>query len=99
MNLYTGFVFDALPGMWREVFKWPVAERIRRFREPALRKQLAADAATVPAEAALVAGTRGDEGEGRHGPATVMRFGARVQRRRDAHGSSLAAAVLALWTN
>jgi N-acyl-D-aspartate/D-glutamate deacylase len=58
MNLYTGFVFDALPGLWREIFKWPVAERIRRFRDPALRKQLAADAATVPAEAALVAMAR-----------------------------------------
>jgi N-acyl-D-aspartate/D-glutamate deacylase len=58
MNLYTGFVFDALPGLWREVFKWPVAERIRRFKDPALRKQLAADAATVPAEAALVAMAR-----------------------------------------
>jgi len=55
MNLYTGFVFDSLPGMWREVFKWPVAERMRRFEDPALRRQLAADAATVPPDAALVA--------------------------------------------
>jgi N-acyl-D-aspartate/D-glutamate deacylase len=55
MNLYSGFVFDALPGIWREVFKWPVAERMRRFEDPSLRKQLAADAASVPPEAALVA--------------------------------------------
>ena len=58
LNLYSGFVFDALPGIWREVFKWPVAERMRRFRDPSLRKQLAADAATVPPEAALVAMAR-----------------------------------------
>ena len=55
MNLHTGFVFDSLPGSWREVFKWPVAERMRRFRDPSLRRQLAADAASVPADAALVA--------------------------------------------
>lgn len=55
MNLYTGFVFDALPGIWREVFKWPVAERMRRFEDPSLRRQLAADAASVPPDAALVA--------------------------------------------
>jgi N-acyl-D-aspartate/D-glutamate deacylase len=47
MNLRTGFVFDALPGIWREVFKWPVEERIEKFKDPAFRKQLAADAATV----------------------------------------------------
>jgi N-acyl-D-aspartate/D-glutamate deacylase len=58
MNLYTGFVFDALPGIWREVFKWPVAERMRRFKDPALRRQLAADAATVPSDAVLVAMAR-----------------------------------------
>jgi len=55
MNFYTGFVFDALPGIWREVFKWSVAERIQRFRDPSLRKQLSADAATMPAGAALEA--------------------------------------------
>jgi N-acyl-D-aspartate/D-glutamate deacylase len=55
MNLYSGFVFDALPGIWREVFKWPVAERMRRFEDPSLRGQLAADAASVPPDAALVA--------------------------------------------
>jgi N-acyl-D-aspartate/D-glutamate deacylase len=48
-------VFDALPGIWREVFKWPVAERMRRFEDPSLRGQLAADAASVPPDAALVA--------------------------------------------
>jgi len=53
MNLYTGFVFDALPGVWREMFKWPVAERIQRFGDPSFRRQMAADAAKVPAGAAM----------------------------------------------
>jgi N-acyl-D-aspartate/D-glutamate deacylase len=52
MNFYTGFVFDALPGIWREVFKWPVAERIQRFTDPALRNRMAQDA-TMPAGSAL----------------------------------------------
>jgi N-acyl-D-aspartate/D-glutamate deacylase len=50
VNLFTGFVFDSIPGVWREVFKLPVAERIEKFRDPAFRKQLVADAATVPDE-------------------------------------------------
>ncbi len=41
----TGTVLDALPGQWREIFKIPVAERIQRLKDPALRKQLDADAA------------------------------------------------------
>lgn len=48
VNLFTGFVFDSIPGVWRQVFKLPVAERIARFRDPAFREQMAADAATVP---------------------------------------------------
>ncbi len=71
MNLRTGFVFDALPGIWREVFKWPVEQRIEKFRDPAFRKQLAADAATVDQatlmkaigafEAYLIMGTHKEE--------------------------------------
>jgi len=53
INFYTGFVFDALPGIWREVFKWPVAERMQRFRDPALRKRLAADAVDMPPGAVM----------------------------------------------
>ncbi len=55
MNFYSGFVFDALPGIWREVFKWPVAERLRRFGESSLRRQMAADAANIPAGSAMEA--------------------------------------------
>jgi N-acyl-D-aspartate/D-glutamate deacylase len=53
MNFYSGFVFDALPGIWREMFKWPEAERIERFKDPSFRQQMAADAAKMPAGAAL----------------------------------------------
>lgn len=53
INFYTGFVFDALPGIWREVFKWPVAERMQRFRDRAVRKQMAADAVDMPPGAVM----------------------------------------------
>jgi N-acyl-D-aspartate/D-glutamate deacylase len=49
INLFTGFVFDSLPGVWREMFKLPVEERKARFRDPAFRRQMADDAAKVPA--------------------------------------------------
>jgi N-acyl-D-aspartate/D-glutamate deacylase len=52
-NLRTGVMFDALPGVWRELFKLPLVERIERFRDPAVRRQMALDAAAVPAGAAL----------------------------------------------
>ncbi len=39
INLHSGFVFDALPG-WSELFRMPIAERMRKLREPAFRKQL-----------------------------------------------------------
>jgi N-acyl-D-aspartate/D-glutamate deacylase len=48
MTFKQGFVFDSLPGVWRDVFKLSLDERIARFRDPALRRQLAADAASVP---------------------------------------------------
>jgi N-acyl-D-aspartate/D-glutamate deacylase len=39
INLHSGFVFDALPG-WAELFRLPVAERMRKLSEPGFRKQL-----------------------------------------------------------
>jgi N-acyl-D-aspartate/D-glutamate deacylase len=39
INLLSGFVFDALPG-WAELFRLPVAERIRKLGDPVYRKQL-----------------------------------------------------------
>lgn len=54
MNFKMGFVFDSLPGIWREVFKWPIAERIDRLRDPEVRKQMAADAASVPEQSMML---------------------------------------------
>jgi N-acyl-D-aspartate/D-glutamate deacylase len=54
MNFRTGFVFDSIPGIWREIFKWPVEQRMQRFRDPELRKQMADDASTVPAESTMI---------------------------------------------
>ena len=39
VNLYSGFVFDALPG-WDELFRMPVAERIEKLADPAYRRWL-----------------------------------------------------------
>ena len=55
MNLANGVMFDALPGLWREMFKNTVDERIEKFRDPAIRKQLAEDADSLPEEAAMKA--------------------------------------------
>ena len=54
LTFKQGFVLDSLPGIWREVFKWPLAQRIERLREPELRRQLAADAASVPESAGML---------------------------------------------
>jgi N-acyl-D-aspartate/D-glutamate deacylase len=48
MTFKQGFVFDSLPGIWRDVFKLSFAERSERFRDPAVRRQMAADADSVP---------------------------------------------------
>ena len=39
--------------MWREIFKWPLDERMERLRDPALRQQMADDAATVPPDSMI----------------------------------------------
>jgi N-acyl-D-aspartate/D-glutamate deacylase len=52
-NLRNGVLFDALPGLWREIFKLPIEQRIEKFKDPLLRKQLAKDAGTVPADSKL----------------------------------------------
>lgn len=53
LTFKQGFVLDSLPGKWREVFKWPAAERMERFCDPELRRQMAADAASVPEDAVM----------------------------------------------
>ena len=39
INLYSGFVFDALEG-WAEIFELPVDERIELLKDPAARRRL-----------------------------------------------------------
>lgn len=53
MNLHTGVMFDALPGLWRDIFKTPVEERIAALSKPEVREQLLKDAATVAESAAM----------------------------------------------
>ena len=52
-SLHNGVTFDAFPGLWRELFKQPVPERMQTLRDPAVRRQLAEDVASMPEEAAL----------------------------------------------
>ena len=53
MTFKQGFVFDSLPGIWREIFKWPMPERMERLRDPELRRQMTVDAGSVPEEAVM----------------------------------------------
>lgn len=53
MTFKQGFVFDSLPGIWPEIFKLPHGERMERLRDPQVRRQMAADAESVPAEAVM----------------------------------------------
>jgi N-acyl-D-aspartate/D-glutamate deacylase len=53
VNFKLGFVFDSLPGVWREIFKWTAPERMERFRDPGLRRKMAADAASVPEQSTM----------------------------------------------
>lgn len=54
LNFRTGFVFDSLPGAWREIFKWSPEKRMERFRDADLRSQLGADAASIPDESVMI---------------------------------------------
>jgi N-acyl-D-aspartate/D-glutamate deacylase len=44
-TLRAGNVLDALPGYWREIFKFQLDERAEKLKDPAIRKQLREDAA------------------------------------------------------
>ncbi len=61
LTLSVGMNFDALPGVWREIFKWPIEERIRRFREPQFRERMAQDAASLKPGAAGAAFAQMDQ--------------------------------------
>ncbi len=53
MNLRSGFLFDAFPGVWPSLFKLSVEERMARFRDPQVRRQMVEDIATMSNEAPL----------------------------------------------
>lgn len=50
MNLFTGFIFDAIPG-WFEMFRLPLAERMEKLRDKNYRQQLLAQAKSPAAGA------------------------------------------------
>jgi N-acyl-D-aspartate/D-glutamate deacylase len=50
VNFKTGVLLDANPGVWRELFKWPIEKRIEAFRDPDFRDRMRADLERVPAE-------------------------------------------------
>jgi N-acyl-D-aspartate/D-glutamate deacylase len=45
--LRSGFAFDVMPGLWREIFKIPPRQRIEMFRDARVRKQLFDDGTTL----------------------------------------------------
>jgi N-acyl-D-aspartate/D-glutamate deacylase len=47
MTLRSGFAFDVMPGLWREIFKVPPAQRIGMFMDPDVRRQLREDGETL----------------------------------------------------
>lgn len=53
MNLRGGFLFDAFPGIWQELFRLPADERMARFRDSEIRRQMAAAVDGMSAEAPL----------------------------------------------
>jgi N-acyl-D-aspartate/D-glutamate deacylase len=58
VNLRDGLAFAANPGLWRTIFQNSVPERIEKFRDPEVRRQLLADAAKVPADSPLLFKTK-----------------------------------------
>jgi N-acyl-D-aspartate/D-glutamate deacylase len=53
LNFKTGTNLDANPGIWPEIFRWPLAKRIARLRDPKLRAQMRADVADVGDESLM----------------------------------------------
>jgi N-acyl-D-aspartate/D-glutamate deacylase len=53
MSFTSGAGFDSNLGLWREIFKLPPKARIERLKDPETRRQLARDAAAMPAESPL----------------------------------------------
>jgi N-acyl-D-aspartate/D-glutamate deacylase len=53
VNLHNGAGFDSIPGLWRSIFQTPLSERVEMFRDPDVRRRLAADAAKMPPDSPL----------------------------------------------
>jgi N-acyl-D-aspartate/D-glutamate deacylase len=53
MNLRSGGGWDSNLGLWRDIFKQPVEQRIAMLRDPMVRERLAQDAALMPRESPL----------------------------------------------
>jgi N-acyl-D-aspartate/D-glutamate deacylase len=47
LTFKTGVSLDVLPGLWGEIFKVPLEARIEQLKDPTVRAQLAADAASM----------------------------------------------------
>ncbi len=47
MTLRSGFAFEVMPGLWREIFKVPPEQRIEMFKDPGIRQQLLDDGETL----------------------------------------------------
>jgi N-acyl-D-aspartate/D-glutamate deacylase len=50
LNFRSGDSLDRLPGVWREMFRWPLEERIARFKDPSFRIRMKADYEREPAD-------------------------------------------------
>lgn len=79
VNLHNGLGFDSIPGLWRSIFRLPVAERIEKFKDREIRRQLVEDANKMSADSPLsfkirfgnyfiinVSNEKNKEWEGRH---------------------------------
>ncbi|MBV1916750.1 MAG: amidohydrolase family protein, partial [Sphingomonadaceae bacterium] len=53
LNLRGGFVLDAFPGIWPELFRMTVADRMERLRDPETRKQMVDDLTLMGPDDAL----------------------------------------------
>ncbi|MCX7864450.1 MAG: amidohydrolase family protein, partial [Novosphingobium sp.] len=58
LNFKTGFILDANPGIWREIFKLDCETRKQRFRDPEFRKRMAADVDQVADDAVMAFAAR-----------------------------------------
>ncbi|API59889.1 hypothetical protein BSL82_11675 [Tardibacter chloracetimidivorans] len=54
INLHGGVLFDMNPGLWQTIFRVPFDERVEMFKDPEVRRQLAEEAASVPADAPMI---------------------------------------------